>query len=231
MPAPVGPGTRAVFFDAVGTLLFPDPPAAVVYAAAARRAGVNLSPAEIRARFVAAYRVEEEADRTAGWVTSEERERDRWRAIVAATLRELPDPDAAFDELYDHFSKPAAWRVAPHAADVIARLGSRGLVVGMGSNYDARLRSVLDGLPELGALRGRVVVSSAIGFRKPAAEFFREVVRIAGCSPHEILFVGDDAENDYEGATAAGLRAVLLDPRGARAGLGTAVADPGELLD
>jgi putative hydrolase of the HAD superfamily len=58
------------------------------------------------------------------------------------------------------------------------------------------------------------VVSAAIGFRKPATKFFEKVVAIAGCSPREVLFVGDDLENDYEGAIAAGLEAVLLDPRG-----------------
>ena len=36
-------------------------------------------------------------------------------------------------------------------------------------------------------------------------EFFREVIRVADCEPGEILFVGDDVENDYEGARRAGL--------------------------
>ena len=87
------------------------------------------------------------------------------------------------------------------------------VALGLGSNYDARLRSVVDGHDDLAPLRGRVVISAAVGFRKPAAEFFAEVMRVAGCEPGEILFVGDDVENDYEGATAAGLRAVLLEPR------------------
>jgi putative hydrolase of the HAD superfamily len=32
--------------------------------------------------------------------------------------------------------------------------------------------------------------------------------------PSEIVLVGDDVENDYEGARAAGLRAILFDPDG-----------------
>jgi putative hydrolase of the HAD superfamily len=213
MPGAIPAGTRAVFFDAVGTLLFPEPPAAVVYAGVARRAGVELPPAEVKARFLAAYRAEEAVDRLAGWVTGEERETARWRRIVADTLREVPNPDACFRELFDHFSKPAVWRVAPDAGLVLSRLRDRGLILGMGSNYDSRLLTVLDGFPELSPLRDRVVVSAAVGFRKPAAEFFREVVRAANCEPGEVLFVGDDVENDYDGATAAGLRAVLLDTR------------------
>src|SRR5262249_35795752 len=161
------------------TLLFPDPGAPVVYAEVARRAGPDLSPADARSRFVGAYRTQELIDRESGWATSEEREHDRWRAIVAATLRGVPDPDACFRELFEHFAEPAAWRLHPDAPTVIAALHARGLVLGIGSNYDARLWSVLDGLPELAPLRERTVISAAVGFRKPSGKFFREVVRVA----------------------------------------------------
>ena len=207
------PELRAVFFDAVGTLLFPNPAAYVVYAGVARRAGFPLEPSTVRERFVEAYRTQELIDMQAGWITSEERECDRWRAIVAATLRGVPDAEACFRELFEHFAKPDAWRVAPDAAQVLGMLLERGLSVGVGSNYDSRLVSVLDGLPELAPLCDRVVVSAAVGYRKPAQEFFREVVRVADCQAQQVLFVGDDIENDYTGATAAGLNAVLLDDR------------------
>jgi putative hydrolase of the HAD superfamily len=165
----------------------------------------------LRTRFVAAFRAEEEVDRLAGWVTSEDREVARWRRIVAETLREVSNTEPYFRELFQHFALPTSWRVDPEAGSVISHLSDRGLIVGLGSNYDSRIFSVLAEIPELGPLRGSVVVSSAVGYRKPATEFFREVVRAAGCAPEEVAFVGDDLENDYQGATAAGLHAVLLD--------------------
>jgi putative hydrolase of the HAD superfamily len=210
----VGPGTRAVFFDAVGTLIVPEPPAPVVYAAVARRHGLDLRPEVARDRFRAAFRVEEEADRAAGWVTSEGREQARWWRIVTHTLAEVSDPKACFHELFQHFSKPTAWGVNTDAAAVIASLREQGLVLGIASNYDARLRSVVAGHAALAPLRDRLVISAAVGHRKPSRSFFDEVARVAGCEPSAILFVGDDLENDYEGATAAGLQAVLLDPDG-----------------
>lgn len=227
---PIPAGTRAVFFDAVGTLLFPRPDAPTAYAAVARRAGLAISPAAVRDRFVETYRIQEAADRAAGWVTSEDRERDRWRTVVGAALRGVPDPDACFRELYEHFARPDAWRVAPDAAAVVAELLGSGFVVGIGSNYDARLWSVLDGFPELAPLRERTVVSAAVGFRKPAREFFAEVVRVAGCEASEIVFVGDDVENDYLGATAAGLQAVVLDTRREVAALMNRVRSLSDLL-
>jgi FMN phosphatase YigB (HAD superfamily) len=36
-------------------------------------------------------------------------------------------------------------------------------------------------------------------------------------TPEEILLVGDDRVNDYDGARAVGLHAVLFDPRGSEA--------------
>ncbi|MBN9118333.1 MAG: HAD-IA family hydrolase [Planctomycetes bacterium] len=207
-------GARAVFFDAVGTLLFPEPGALVVYAETARRHGLALSPGAVRERFVAAYRLEEDADAAGGWVTSETRERDRWRRIVTDTLAGVSNPEACFGHLFDHFAGPRAWRVAPDAAEVLAALSGRGLLLGLGSNYDDRLWSVLAGFPELAPVRDRVLISSAVGVRKPGAAFFHAAARAANCDVSEVLFVGDDLGNDYVGATAAGMPAVLLDPHG-----------------
>ncbi|MBP3954330.1 HAD family hydrolase [Gemmata sp. G18] len=221
---------RAIFFDAVGTLLFPEPSAPAVYADTARRYGLQLAPGEVRSRFVAAYRVEEAADVATSWATSEARERERWHRIVTQTLTGVSDPEACYRDLFDHFALPAAWRVAPDAAEVLTALQSRGLMLGMGSNYDARLWPVLGGFPELAARLDHVVISAAVGVRKPGGGFFREVTRVANCALNEVLFVGDDLENDYTGATAAGMHAVLLDPRADHAHIPHRITDLGELL-
>src|SRR6478736_3784360 len=119
----------------------------------------------------------------------------------------------------------------PEAAPVIDSLGRRGFILGIGSNYDARLRTVLDGFPALARLEERMVISSEVGYRKPAREFFRAVVRRAGCEAGEILFVGDDRANDYEGATAAGLQALLLGGTGIESPAGQPFGSLRALLD
>ncbi len=210
MSVVTGAGVRAVFFDAVGTLLFPAAPPAETYAAAAHRQGRHVDSQAVLARFVAAFRTEEEFDRANGWVTSERRECERWRRIVAASLPELPDPDRGFTELFTHFARPDAWTVHPDASAVLAELTRRGLCVGVGSNLDARLLDVIAGHPTLAPVVGRVVVSAAVGYRKPSRRFFDAVIRVAGCEARTIGFVGDDAENDHAGATAAGLIGVHL---------------------
>ncbi len=43
--------------------------------------------------------------------------------------------------------------------------------------------------------------------------------RQVGLDPGQILYVGDDPGNDYAGAEAAGMQALLYDPSGKHAGL------------
>src|SRR5262249_18497827 len=131
---------RAVFFDAVGTLLHPEPSAAAVYTAVGRRFGSTLAEAEVSQRFRAAFRRQEELDRAVhGLRTSEEREAQRWRAIVAEVLEDVRDAEGCFATLYDHFARPDAWRLDPGVGEVLRVLSERGLVLGVCSNFDRRL--------------------------------------------------------------------------------------------
>jgi putative hydrolase of the HAD superfamily len=224
------PDVRAVFFDAVGTLIHPDPPAPAVYAAVGRRFGSRLDGDAIAARFRAAFQAEEALDRQSGLRTSEAREVERWRRIVATVLDDVTDAEACFQELFAHFSRPDAWRCDPDAAATLAELAARGYGLGLASNYDERLRSVHAGLPELWPVQ-HFVISSGVGWRKPAAGFFAALCQVAGLPPGQIALVGDDRDNDYDGARAAGLQAVLFDPRGRDTTAGTArVARLAELL-
>lgn len=203
-----------IFFDAVGTLLHPQPPAPAVYSAVARRLGSRLEEDAIARRFRAAFRRQEQADFAAGLRTSEEREFARWRAIVSEVLDDVTDVEACFQELYAHFARPDAWECQPEAAEVLDTLAARGHVLGIASNFDGRLRRLAEQLPALRPVR-HLVISSEIGWRKPAGEFFAEMCRQAAAPPGQMLYVGDDPVNDAEGARAAGMQAVLFDPRAA----------------
>jgi putative hydrolase of the HAD superfamily len=210
-------GIRAVYLDAVGTLLHPEPPAPVVYAVVAKRYGSILPLETIRARFRAACAAEEAVDRAGDQRTSEEREVLRWRQIVAKVLGDVTDPETCFQDLFQHFSRPEAWACDAQAGPVLERLASRGYLLGMASNFDHRLRLVVAGKPELRPIT-RLVISSEVGWRKPAPELFAALASDAGVGADSILFVGDDPANDYHGAARAGLQPVLLDRDGRHRG-------------
>ncbi|HTU16764.1 MAG TPA: HAD-IA family hydrolase [Gemmataceae bacterium] len=201
-----------VFFDAVGTLLHPEPPAPAVYAAVGRRFGSQRHEADIAARFRAAFRRQEEADHASGLRTDHSRELARWRAIVREALDDVADVETCFQELYAHFARADAWRCLPESGEVLAALAERGHVLGIASNFDHRLRGLVEDLPAMWPVR-YLVISSEIGWRKPAPEFFQEMCRQAGSPPGQVLYVGDDPINDYEGAREARVQAVLLAPR------------------
>ena len=220
---------QAVVFDAVGTLIHPEPAAATVYADVGRRHGSRLTAGAIGPRFTAAFRRQEEIDLAEGLRTSEEREERRWRHIVAEVLDDVTNPAACFHELYQHFARPEAWRLEPEAVPVLQELARRGLTLGLASNCDRRLRSVAAGLSGL-RLSPDLIISSEVGWRKPAPEFFAAVSRVVGLPAGRILFVGDDKQNDYEGAAAAGLQALLLDPHGRERGLPGRISSLTELL-
>jgi putative hydrolase of the HAD superfamily len=203
---------RAVVFDAVGTVIRPDPPAAVIYSEVAKRLGSRVASGEIPARFRRAFGQQEEIDRLVGLQTSEEREMQRWRQIVTQVLDDVADTEECFRELFDHFSDPSAWRCEAEIGPVLEELASRGYALGLASNYDRRLRRVVTGLPMLTRLE-RLIISSEVGWRKPAPEFFAAIAQTFGLPGSQILYVGDDLMNDYEGARSAGLHAVLYDPR------------------
>lgn len=57
-----------------------------------------------------------------------------------------------------------------------------------------------------------VVVSEALGLRKPHPAVVRTGVRGLGLAPDEVLFVGDTFAEDVAGAHAAGVAAAWLDP-------------------
>jgi putative hydrolase of the HAD superfamily len=221
---------RVIFFDAVGTLIHPEPSAIDVYDTVGRSFGSRLHRAAIQERFRSAFRRQEDYDREHGYRTDHDREVLRWRTIVGEVLDDVTDVDACFQALFDHFARPDAWRCAPDAEAILRDLVERGFGLGLASNFDKRLHAVVDGLPQLRPLDRRVV-SAEVGFRKPDGRFFEKVCAAADAEPEQILVVGDDFTNDYKGAVAAGLSAVLCDPRGDfRDGATVRIGALGELL-
>jgi len=221
-------GIRAVAFDAVGTVILPNPGAAFVYERIAAAHGVAVDAAAIGPRLWDRYRIEEGIDRASGWITGEARERERWGNIVRAAIPEAT-PEL-FEELFQHFAKPSAWAVIDGVGETLRELESRGLILALASNYDRRLESVVAGHPELAPLR-RVVISSVVGIRKPGHGFFRDgVLPALGCPADEVLFVGDDFENDYLGSQSARMRPLLFDPKGLGEGRVERIASMAELL-
>jgi putative hydrolase of the HAD superfamily len=202
---------KAIVYDAVGTLIHVQPALAAIYAEVGRRFGTRLKADEIRRRFQVAFARQDQLDEEAGWRTSEAREIERWRDIVAQVLDDVADRAACFAALFETFGQTRSWSCDPEAGELLANLHQRGCRQALASNFDRRLRGVIEPMPIARYLE-TLVISSEVGWRKPALEFFAHVAATLQLPPEVILFVGDDRDNDYRAARRAGMRALLLDP-------------------
>lgn len=136
--------------------------------------------------------------------------------VVARHLRDLleREPSAAEREEMAGAFRAASRRalsLVPGAGEALARLRQR-FRVGLISN--AQLLFTRPELAEVGLsldLFDPAVVSSELGVRKPSRHVFRAALARAGVEAGEALHVGNDAFDDVQGASAAGLRTCLVD--------------------
>ena len=115
--------------------------------------------------------------------------------------------DACFEELFAHYGSAAAWRAADGACETLQAMRARGLRTGMVSNFDHRLPPLLDALG-LATLLDTVVLPADAGAAKPDPRIFAHALAQIGVEPAAAVYVGDDPQDDIDGAQRAGLRAI-----------------------
>lgn len=198
---------RALLLDAAGTLIETSEPVADSYARILARHGHKIRAAQLAPAFRAAFGQAGEPD-YAGHPDGESAERAWWHGVVTRCVGGSIT-DAAFEDLFDHFANPAAWRVFPEVRDELQRFRVLGLRLVVVSNFDARLHPILEGLG-LAPCFEAILTSSAARARKPSPAIFRHALVRLGLPAGQVVHVGDSPRADIEGARAAGIEAFLL---------------------
>ncbi len=192
----------AITFDVGGTLIEPWPSVGHVYAAVAARHGVKAEPEELTHRFVDAWNRNENFNYT----------KDDWAALVDDTFvgltTTLPS-QSFFDELYLRFAEPDSWYVYEDVIPTLSTLRERGVRLAIISNWDVRLRPLLEALNLADWFEG-IYVSSEIGITKPDSRIFQTAINSFGLPASQILHVGDTEIEDYRGAQSAGMQSCWL---------------------
>ena len=211
---------RTVLFDAVGTLFAVAEPVGETYARFARRESVSAEPRALDDAFRAAFAGSTPlAFPHAPAAELPSLERAWWKRLVFdafARARIDASPaalDRAFAGVFEHYATAAAWRTYADVKPVLNRLRDRGLRLGVVSNFDARLRRLLEAL-DLAPAFHAAVLSSECGFAKPDRRIFEAALCAIGTPAAATLHVGDSEALDRRAATEAGLAALRLDRGG-----------------
>ncbi len=208
---------KAVFFDAAGTLIKTVRPVGESYALFASKYDCEIPPVEISQRFQICFASAPplafpEADAK----DIPRLEREWWKELVRRIF-EPWGPFARFEdyfsELFAYFSKPEAWSLYGDVEETLTLLRERKLILDVISNFDSRLLGILEGLGIAGCF-DNILISSRVGFAKPAPEIFHSALQLHSLKGEETLHVGDSPDKDAAAASSAGLTGVLLDRKG-----------------
>ena len=205
---------KAVFFDAVGTLIYLPRSVGDHYREVAADFGANLETDELNAAFKRAW-IEAPA-RKQGPGPRADDDKGWWRELVRSVLQQTLstsatrffDVESYFNAVYERFTYPGVWRTFEDVEPVLQSLRSRNLLLGVISNFDQRLYRILE---ELGLKKyfDSVTISSEVGSDKPDRLIFQTALSTLRVVGTESMHVGDDHKKDG-GANAVGMQVFCI---------------------
>lgn len=207
---------QVVFFDAADTLFHIHGSVADIYLRYAEKHGFKKNGESLRAIKAAFARAFHEAPPPVFAATEpaaiKHSERVWWFDIVHNVFYRV-GMFGAFDEFFEEvfavFERPDSWRLYPETREVLTGLKKQGFELGIISNFDSRLFSVLRGL-EIVDLFDTITISSLAHAAKPSGRIFQQALEKHAIDPADALHVGDSERDDVKGALSAGLTGVLL---------------------
>ena len=205
---------KAVFFDAAGTLFRVRGTVGEIYWRLAQPYGLQSTPEAIEQAFK-----EQFANAPALAFpnkTPEEvlaMERRWWEKLMRLVFQEIgmfPRFNDYFNNVYEVFKGTESWELYPETEVVLKKLKSEGRYIGVISNFDSRIHEVCKALnisPHLDS----ITISSQTGWAKPSSEIFSHALKLSGFDLSQAVYIGDEVEDDVQGALAAGLKPIFLD--------------------
>lgn len=205
-----------IFLDAVGTLFGVKGGVGAVYAAIARNFGVEVSPGVLDRAFLQSFRKAAAPAQKLSDVHVQEF--NWWQGVVrqtfeqAGVLPQFSDFTAFFIALYNHFATADPWFIYPDVVPALTHWQQQDIQLGILSNFDSRLYSVLTAL-DLAEFFSSITLSTQVGVAKPNPEIFSIALQRHQCLPERAWHIGDRYDEDYQAACAVGMRGIWLKRR------------------
>jgi putative hydrolase of the HAD superfamily len=214
-----------IFLDAVGTLFGVQGSVGEQYAEVASRFGVTLAAEAVNQAFFTSFKAAgspafpgfdfRKGPALQNRAELRAKEYTWWFNIAVQTfeqvdaLHQFSDFEAFFAALFDHFATIAPWELYPDVPIALKRWQRSGISLGVVSNFDSRIYSVLQGL-ELLDYFASVTISTEAGIAKPNSQIFEVALHKHGCLPQTAWHIGDSFAEDYQAACQVGLRGIWL---------------------
>ena len=204
---------KAFFFDAEGTLFRARGSVGEIYARVAESHGVRADPKVLDVRFRETLASRFPPGPAMDSHERNKKEKDGWKVLVATVfygLGSFRNFDAFFDDVFDAFRGGKGWELYPDTMAALEFLSSRGLRMGIISNFDFRLEGVVAALGILGHFEVLVTPGQS-GVCKPDPKIFQFALDALGVQPSHAVHVGDSIASDVAGAQASGITPILVD--------------------
>ena len=195
-----------MLLDALGTLVYLEPPGPRLRNALREIAGVDVTLRQAERAFRAEIGHYLAHHTEGGDGPGLDRLRDDCAEVMRAAL---PDPRPEHTAVREAMLAALSFVAFPDVVPALRELRARGTRLVVVSNWDCSLPEWLEGAG-LASLLDGTVSSAAAGEPKPGPAAFTAALALAGVAAHEALHVGDSLDADVEGARGAGIRAVLL---------------------
>ncbi len=207
---------KVIFLDAVGTLFGVKGSVGEIYSQIAQEFDVEVSSETLNQAFIKSFKAAPPPIfPDAELQDLPQREFDWWRIIAlntfesAGVLKQFSDFSAFFSELYIHFGTGEAWFVYPDVLAALVNWRRIGIELGVLSNFDSRIYSVLQDLG-LRDFFTSITIATQVRAAKPDPQIFAIALEKHNCSPDDAWHIGDSIAEDYHGAKAAGLRGIWI---------------------
>jgi putative hydrolase of the HAD superfamily len=203
----VGAVIEAVLLDVGGVFFVPEPEP---LSQALRRFGVSVTPEDLQRGHYAGVTAFDRAG-AGDWAAYH-------RGVVDACGVAEPHGEEAVALVRDVMDNAAWKRLVPGSLEGLRRLAETGVRIGIVSNSNGTVEqqllatAVCQAGPGEGVEVGVVLDSHVVGIEKPDPRIFHLALERLGVPPEDALHVGDTVSADIDGARAAGVLPLHLDP-------------------
>jgi HAD superfamily hydrolase (TIGR01549 family) len=140
-------------------------------------------------------------------------------------------PSINIDMLFEYMnSLPRTWALFPQVEEVFKKIKERGLSIGVISNFDIDLDSILRADLGIFDFCDYVYCSSVVGMEKPNALFYQGFFSLHMIDVKSCIYFGDNYELDYVAGNQIGLTTYLLDVNNQRSDIEQSITSISEVV-